>query len=347
VTGGTPLRTKVLTALVAVVAVVIVVAVVGASGTRPVRLTTPPSSSPAAPVGTSPTTNLPASAAETPTTAPEPEPEPAPEPPESTVIHSAASSPSPSRRVISSAGATPTSSSSSTSQGSISVDYASTAPNPPSADIPADPNLAVTCRSPDDGNACIDAAVLAIDNARTQEGIGPMVLPADFAELTLSEQLFVMVDCERVDRGLTPIAGELASLDQVAAGAAQDQSDPSVPSEGIAGLSVSAWVGNWASTDSVGDALYEWMYDDGLGSINVDCTSADQSGCWIHRDNILGFQNDVDGFGGSLSFGGAAVVTSPAHGQPLVSVTMLTTWSPDTATGYYYTWDQAVDDGAA
>jgi hypothetical protein len=29
-----------------------------------------------------------------------------------------------------------------------------------------------------------------------------------------------------------------------------------------------------------------------------------------------------------------------------VSVTALTTWSPDTTTGYYYTWDQAVGDGA-
>jgi hypothetical protein len=249
--------------------------------------------------------------------------------------------------VVTSTRANPaTSSPSSTGEGSIPADYASTAPDPPSADIAADPDLTVACRSQEVATTCIDATVSAIDNARAEEGIGPMVLPADFAELTPSEQLFVMVDCERVDRGLTPIAGELTSLDQVAAGAAQDQSDPSVPSGGIAGLSVSAWAGNWALTEDAGDALYEWMYDDGLGSINVDCTGADQSGCWIHRDNILGFQNDVDGFGGSLCFGGAAVVTSPSHGQALVSVTMLTTWSPDTTSGYYYTWDQAVEDGA-
>jgi hypothetical protein len=29
------------------------------------------------------------------------------------------------------------------------------------------------------------------------------------------------------------------------------------------------------------------MYDDGLGSTNVDCTSSDLKGCWGHRDNIL------------------------------------------------------------
>jgi hypothetical protein len=269
-----------------------------------------------------------------------------PSAPDSAAVRSTASSPIAERRLLPSTGSNPVVSSSSTSQGTVSDDYASTAPDPPSANIAADPDLAGACRSQDVASTCMDATVSAIDNARAQEGIGPMVLPADFADLTPSEQLFVMVDCERVDRGLTPIAGELTSLDQVAAGAAQDQSDPSLPSGGIAGLAISAWTGNWALTEGVGDALYEWMYDDGLGSINVDCTEADQSGCWIHRDNILGFQNDIDEFGGSLSFGAAAVATSPGHGQALVSVTALTTWSPDTTTGYYYTWDQAVGDGA-
>ncbi len=188
--------------------------------------------------------------------------------------------------------------------------------------------------------------MLAIDNARSEEGIGPLVLPSDFADLIPSEQLFVLVNCERVDRGLTPIAGELGGLDQLAGIGAQAGQDPSVPSDGIAGLTVWAWVSNWASTDSNLEAFYEWMYDDGLGSGNIGCTVTDQSGCWDHRDNILGFQNDVNGFGGTLSFGGATAPTTTAHDQSLESVTMLTTWSPGTTTGYYFTWDQAVADGA-
>ncbi len=337
---GIRLRVKVLAASGAVVAVVMALAVVDLSGAKPVGPTALPSNTAASPATTGPPTTTPSTAVETPTTAM------AAAPPDPAVARST-ESPTASRRVVPASGSNPTASTSvSTSGGSISADYASTAPDPPSADIAADPNLAGACRSQDVASTCIDATVSAIDNARSQEGIGPLVLPADFAELTTSEQLFVMVDCERVDRGLTPIAGELTSLDQVATDAAQDQSDPSVPSAGITGLAVSAWAGNWALTEGVGDALYEWMYDDGLGSINIDCTETDPSGCWIHRDNILGFQNDLDGFGGSLSFGGAAVVTSPAHGQALVSVTMLTTWSPDTTTGYYYTWDQAVEDGA-
>ncbi len=35
------------------------------------------------------------------------------------------------------------------------------------------------------------------------------------------------------------------------------------------------------------EALYFWMYDDGTGSANVDCTPSNQTGCWGHRENIL------------------------------------------------------------
>jgi hypothetical protein len=232
------------------------------------------------------------------------------------------------------------------SQGDASISYASSAPEPPSANVSADPSLSIPCRSPGDQNVCITDTVLAIDNARSQEGLEPIELPADFASLTPTEQLFVMVDCERVDRGLTPIAGELVSLDESAAAGAQAGQDPSVPSDDLGDLTVWAWVSNWASTDSDLEAFYEWMYDDGLGSGNIGCTVTDQSGCWDHRDNILGLQNDVDSFGGSLSFGGATASTPTAHDQSLESVTMLTTWSPQTTAGYSFTWVQAVAAGA-
>ncbi len=238
-----------------------------------------------------------------------------------------------------------------TDRGSAPISYASTAPEPPSVDIPPDPDPSIPCRSPDDQDACVADTVLAIDNARAQEGVGPMVLPTDFDGLTPAEQLFVMVDSERVDRGLAPIAGELGTLDQLSASAAQDDTDPSVPTGGVVDLAVQAWVGNWASTDSTVQAVYDWMYDDGLGSGNIDCTATDESGCWDHRDNILGLGNDVDDFGGSLSFGGASISTgSPPmatmHEQPGESITMLTAWSTESPTDYYYTWSQAVADGA-
>lgn len=240
---------------------------------------------------------------------------------------------------------------SSTDRASVPISYASTAPAPPSADIPPSPDPSIPCRSPDDQDACIADTVLAIDNARAQEGVGPLVLPPDFDGLTPPEQLFVMVDCERVDRGLAPIAGELGTLDQLSTTAAQDETDPSVPPGGVADLAVQAWVGNWASTESTVQAVYDWMYDDGLGSGNIDCTATDESGCWDHRDNILGLGNDLDSFGGSLSFGGADVSTGSTsttamQDQPGESVTMLTAWSTESPSDYYYTWSQALADGA-
>ena len=35
------------------------------------------------------------------------------------------------------------------------------------------------------------------------------------------------------------------------------------------------------------EAVYFWMYDDGAGSANVDCTPSNHSGCWGHRQNVL------------------------------------------------------------
>jgi hypothetical protein len=230
-------------------------------------------------------------------------------------------------------------------QGSIS--YASTAPAPPSADLPATPNLATACRGGGSGTTCLDTALQAFDNARATEGIGPLTLPSDFQSLTAGEQLLVLVDSERVDRGLAPVTGELDALDGLATTGAEDDSDPSFPSAGVAGVTAWAWAGNWASAGSVLSAVYEWMYDDGLGSGNIDCTAADTSGCWDHRDNILGFQNDIDAYGGALSFGGAAVQLGSAHAAPSMSVTTLMTWSPDTPTDYTYTWADALAAGAS
>ena len=35
-------------------------------------------------------------------------------------------------------------------------------------------------------------------------------------------------------------------------------------------------------------ADYAWMYNDGYGGTNLDCTTPSDPGCWGHRDNILG-----------------------------------------------------------
>lgn len=111
-----------------------------------------------------------------------------------------------------------------------------------------------------------------------------MALPSNWTSLTVEQQIFVVTNLERTVRGLPPLAGMVDALDQSAAQGAASGTDPSPPS----GYPYSEWGANWAG--AVGnplEAMYYWMYDDGEGSANIDCTSTNTSGCWGHRDNVL------------------------------------------------------------
>ncbi len=159
-------------------------------------------------------------------------------------------------------------------------------PDNPPANIAPDPNFENDCSGSayDNSAGCTNAALEAIDNARSQEGVGPMDLPSTWYSLTPQQQMFVAVDLERTARGLPPLSAMDSALDSSAQQAAAAGEDPSPPS----GFPWTQWGGNWAG--AVGNplaAIYYWMYDDGEGSNNVDCTPSDTSGCWGHRDNIL------------------------------------------------------------
>jgi hypothetical protein len=163
--------------------------------------------------------------------------------------------------------------------------------------------------------ACESAELAAINAARASEGVRAMTLPSDFNSLTGDEQLFVVIDLERVGRGLPPFAGLVASLDAVAqrgtrppGAPAGSWEDPSFPSGfAIGARSSFAWkcrrAGFGFTCDGSGepgaaiaaggqisalDADYGWMYDDGYGGFNVACPTRASKGCWGHRDNILG-----------------------------------------------------------
>jgi hypothetical protein len=172
--------------------------------------------------------------------------------------------------------------------------------------------------------ACEQAELAAIDNARAKEGVGTMYLPGDFNSLSGPEQLLVVIDLERVARGLPPFVGIVASLDKVAQGGAQVSGqpagafgDPAFP----AGFSVGhgsvfayhcnatraervscAGSGNPGASIAAGsnisalDADYIWMYDDGYGGPNFDCKTPKTAGCWGHRENILGRYPTRTGF---------------------------------------------------
>jgi len=159
-------------------------------------------------------------------------------------------------------------------------------PHNPPANIAAQPNFLSSCSSSGDDNTsgCIDATVAAIDNARRVEGLPGMSLPSNWSALTPQEQLYVGTNLERTVRGLPALSAMATLLDQASAQGAATGADPSPPG----GFPYEQWGGNWAG--GVGnplEAIYYWMYNDGPGSANADCTPGNSSGCWGHRDEIL------------------------------------------------------------
>lgn len=139
------------------------------------------------------------------------------------------------------------------------------------------------CSADQLGGACQYAVLADINAARASEGIGPMILPSSYSSLTTPQQLLVVANLERIGRGLIPAQGLSGSLNLIATVAALADLDPNPSS--ITGDAVSA---NWAGgTPSPLLADFMWMYDDGPGSMNLDCTYNNTSGCWGHRHDTL------------------------------------------------------------
>lgn len=130
---------------------------------------------------------------------------------------------------------------------------------------------------------CDKAALKDFDAVRKKEGLGPMALPHDFTTLSVASQLLAISDIERVDRGRRAVKGRSTALDKLAVKGAKADTDPPFPNPCNCDGG-----GNWAGAgNSVLLDDFYWMYDDGLGSFNGDCTQSNTSGCWGHRHNIL------------------------------------------------------------
>lgn len=138
--------------------------------------------------------------------------------------------------------------------------------------------------------------VTDINSCRALEGVGPLALPSNWRALTPVEQGFVLMNLERVNRGLAPVVGLSPALNQLASTAAANGVDPSFPSDGFSGGGTI-----WAGAGSALAADYMWMYDGGPNGLdsNLACPAAGGPGCWGHRDVIL--SNKV---GGPLVAGG-------------------------------------------
>jgi hypothetical protein len=193
---------------------------------------------------------------------------------------------------------------------------------------------------------CNAVALAGINRGRKAEGLPAMVLPDNYRRLTPTQQLFVLVDLERVARGIPPLLGLTPSLSAQAGLAATETRDPSAaPAYGAIQVAVvngtygegGTWDGD--SPNAVA-AMFGWMYDDGWGGAghtsNYACTSAGAAGCWGHRDELLGEYSGPScatcvagaGFARHTAAGATVsytfLIVDPANGEPPLSFSWIT-----------------------
>jgi len=185
---------------------------------------------------------------------------------------------------------------------------------------------------------CIAAGLALINYGNATEGLGPMSLPANFDALSPQDQMLILVNNARIERGLPPIYGITGYLSSTAQQAAPLNEDPIPPV-------MMNFSSDWATESSTTMALAGWLYDDGPGpfDFNVDCNGIDgTNGCFGHRHSILAPvpSQTVPVMGA----GYAPEPNDPAAG----SYTMLFAWLSNnpSSTNYTYTWAQALADGA-
>ena len=195
--------------------------------------------------------------------------------------------------------------------------------------------LPSSCDTAPTAKECIDAGVWYLDRAREKVGLPAYKLPADFPDLTPAQQMFILVNLDRVQYGLPTIPGLTTALNHDALASGVWRADDPRPSN-TNGLT--AWWPGWAGAFSNVPIAYEVVvWNDGLGSTNPRCTSTDHSRCWGHRHSVLWK------YGATAAMGAAAGRDSSHHrGYAYLFVGGSAGYTP----AYSYTWKQAVADGA-
>jgi hypothetical protein len=179
--------------------------------------------------------------------------------------------------------------------------------------------------------------VYYLDKARAKVHLPPYALPANFASLSPPQQLFILVDLDRIQYGLPPIPGLTAQLNHDALVSGVWRVDDPHPSNA---RHLSAWWPGWAGAFYNAPMAYEAaVWSDGLGSTNPRCTPTDHSRCWGHRHSVLWKFRA----GSVLAMGAAAGRGSNHHrGYAWLFVGGDSGFAPS----YTYRWSDAVADGA-
>jgi hypothetical protein len=187
---------------------------------------------------------------------------------------------------------------------------------------------------------CINAAVFYLDQARAKLHLAPYKLPADFVKLAPDRQILILSNLDRAVYHVPAITGVTASLDKVARGGTpgnpgvRNDGDPVLVAAGVQTTS------NWAvGFPNVVLAYDAWMYDDGPGSGNLDCTPSNHAGCWGHRQDVL-----TDFVTPGPSAMGVAA-GKDLGGRPSYAM-LIARGHTSYTSGYSYRWTQAMADGA-
>jgi hypothetical protein len=185
----------------------------------------------------------------------------------------------------------------------------------------------------------------SINAAAADEGVGAMdVSESQLSTLPVSEQLFTVVNEERVDRGLPPITYMTSQLNSYALAGANGGTDPSFPTAVTGGSAVTFGGSIWAGgLSSVLEADYYWMYSDGWGGTsgtsNEACSLANPAECWGHRDIIL-HEYPTCPTGPPVLSMGAAYSTTGYEGGSIAAIFVSSCSAPTDPT---MTWGQVAD----
>jgi hypothetical protein len=221
-------------------------------------------------------------------------------------------------------------------------------PKEPSRSLPPANSFLSSCHQGDAGNGCNSLVLQAIGHARqTMEKMGGMAFSMTaYGKLTPDEQLFVTVNLERTQRGLAPAVVLTKSLDKIAQAGAQAGRDPALgavprvlPGGGRTTYIGANWSGGWVNPLG---SDYGWMYDDGPGSTNLDCSAARTAQCWGHRNIILvafGGHSVCGGSQSELAMGAGHTTGMAGYGESDTEV--LAGVCGPTPTDTVFTWTRA------
>jgi hypothetical protein len=225
----------------------------------------------------------------------------------------------------------------------LAVGFAPGSVPDPHGNLPPSPNYLQACAEQGWSNkSCVVQALSAIEHARKHEGVKKprLVLPNNYDALSTAEQTFVITDLERTARGLKPFRGLTATLNTASRLAAVLRLDPTPAISLLRLLGVTEYGAIWAGDFGPLASDYDWMYNDGYsasGSINIVCLIPRSSGCWGHRENILGGYHSAP-----------TLLAGAGTGQPAgASIAEVLTGGYGRAPKFTYTWKQAVRHGAA